>query len=144
MTNVDGVALCYSCRMSQPVKLSDGLVLDARVAGAATERSIAGQVEFWARLGKGVEGLLKGKQMMVLGREVSVESIRERLEDADTPEGRQRVKDYLTSEPYPHFFAHPEEKDLLIREEANGKRTTGRFVNREFVAVKRTRKTAAA
>jgi hypothetical protein len=29
--------------MSQPVKLSDALVLDARLAGAALERSIAGQ-----------------------------------------------------------------------------------------------------
>ncbi|PIX46733.1 MAG: hypothetical protein COZ06_16555 [Armatimonadetes bacterium CG_4_10_14_3_um_filter_66_18] len=31
--------------MSQPVKLSDTLVLDARVAGEAFQRSIAGQVE---------------------------------------------------------------------------------------------------
>ena len=37
--------------MSQPVKLSESLVLDARLAGDAVERSIAGQVEFWARLG---------------------------------------------------------------------------------------------
>ncbi len=37
--------------MSQPVKLTDALVLDARIAGEVVERSIAGQVEFWARLG---------------------------------------------------------------------------------------------
>ena len=46
------VALCYPQAMSQPVKLSDSLVLDARLAGEAVERSIAGQVEFWARLGR--------------------------------------------------------------------------------------------
>jgi hypothetical protein len=38
--------------MSQPVKLSDALVLDARLAGEVQERSIAGQVEFWAKLGR--------------------------------------------------------------------------------------------
>jgi hypothetical protein len=130
--------------MSQPVKLSDGLVLDARIAGAAMERSIAGQVEFWARLGKAVEGLLKGQQMMTLGQELSIDTLRERLEGTDTPEGRQRVKDYLASEPYPHYFAHPEEKDLVIREDENGRRVAGRFVNREFVVVKRGGKTTAA
>lgn len=108
------------------------------------ERSIAGQVEFWARIGKAVEGLLKGQQMAVLGREASADSIRERLEGADTPEGRKQVKEFLANEPYPHYSAHPEEKDLLIREDANGKKTAGRFVNRQFVPVKRIRKTAAA
>ena len=48
----DSVAICYPTTMSQPVKLSDALVLDARLAGEAVERSIAGQVEFWARLGR--------------------------------------------------------------------------------------------
>ena len=32
--------------MSQPVKLSDSLVFDARMAGDLLERSIAGQIEF--------------------------------------------------------------------------------------------------
>ncbi len=41
------VAICYRTRMSQPVKLSDALVLDARITGKLVERSIAGQVEFW-------------------------------------------------------------------------------------------------
>jgi len=35
--------------VSQPVELSDQLVLDARLAGQATERSIAGQVAFLQR-----------------------------------------------------------------------------------------------
>ena len=38
--------------MSQPVKLSDSLVLDARLASEVVERSIAGQIEFWARVGR--------------------------------------------------------------------------------------------
>ncbi len=37
------------------MKLSDALVLDARIAGEVLERSIAGQVEYWAKLGRAVE-----------------------------------------------------------------------------------------
>ena len=39
------------------MKVSDALVLDARLMGEATQRSIAGQIEFWARLGRAVETL---------------------------------------------------------------------------------------
>ena len=101
--------------MGQPVKLSDKLIVEARIAGEAMDRSIAGQVEFWARLGKAVEGLLTGQQMMVLGREPSSQAIVERLDTVDTPEGRKRVKDFLASEPFPHYFAHPGKKGLLGR-----------------------------
>ena len=46
------VAFCYHCSMSQPVKVSDALVLDARLMGEVTQRSIAGQIEFWALVGR--------------------------------------------------------------------------------------------
>jgi len=130
--------------MSQPVKLSDGLVMEARAAGESMERSIAGQVEFWARLGKALEPVLTGQQMRVLGRPASVEAVVERLDSVDSPEGRQRVKDYLASEPYPHYFAHPEKKGLLIREDEGGQRTVGRFIDREFVVAEELPGTSAA
>jgi hypothetical protein len=130
--------------MSQPVKLSDALVMEARIEGEAMERSIAGQVEFWARIGKSVEGLLTGQQMRVIGREASSEAVLKRLDTVDSVEGRQRVKDYLASQPYPHYFAHSDKKGLLIREEEDGQRTVGRFINREFVAVEEDRKVVAA
>jgi hypothetical protein len=126
--------------MSQPVKLSDTLVLEARLTGKAMERSIAGQVEYWARLGKAVESLLTIRQVTALGSE----AVLARLDDVDTPAGRQRVKDYLESGPYPRFTAYPDGGQLLIREDADGKKTVGRFLNREFVPVKRGRKTVAA
>lgn len=50
----------------------------------------------------------------------------------DTPEGRARFRDYLASEPFPHFEAHPEDQTLLVRIEEDGTRTTGRFINRDF------------
>ena len=119
--------------MSQPVKLSDALVLDARIAGEAQERSIAGQVEFWAKLGRSVELMLEGQQVLTLCRTVGATPLADLVDLVDTPAGREMLKTYLDSEPYPHFEAHPSQAGLLVRIEESGERTVGRFVNREFV-----------
>ena len=129
--------------MGQPVKLSDSLVLDARLAGKAVERSIAGQVEFWARLGRSVELLLEGRQVLELCcRNPTARPISACLESVDSPEGRERVADFLESRPFPHYQPHPDRPGLLVRIDANGSRTMGRFVKRHFqpVAVKAKRK----
>jgi len=121
--------------MSQPVKLYDNLVLDARHTGEAAERSIAGQIEFWAKLGRAVEPLLQGVQVMALSRAGAAKPLSSCLDTVDSVEGRRRVVDHLQSLPYPHYepAAMP---GLLIRTSAGGKRTTGRFVNRQFQEVK--------
>ncbi len=129
------VALCYLGGMSQPVKLSDALVLDARLAGKTVERSIAGQVEFWAKIGRAVESLLQGEQVLALCRNAAARPLSACLKSVDSSEGRRRVSDYLHNQPYPHYEPHPEKTGLLIRIEANDKRTVGRFVNREFQPV---------
>lgn len=135
LSKVDSwVAKRYLNLMSQPVKLSDELVLDARVAGAAVERSIAGQVEFWAKLGRAIEPLLQGTQVLALCR--NAKPISECLSDIDSPAGRAQVQAYLQTVPYPHFEAAPGEPGLLIRIDADGTRTKGRFVNRQFEAAK--------
>src|SRR5260370_31570607 len=95
------VALCYHGPMSQPVKLSDAVVLDARLAGEAVERSIAGQVEFWARLGRSVELLLGGQQVLALCRRGGARPLSMCVEPVDSAEGRQRVADLLESGPFP-------------------------------------------
>jgi hypothetical protein len=120
--------------MSQPVKLSDALVLDARIVGKAQERSIAGQVEFWAKLGRSVEMLLEGRQVLALSRGMGATSLAEAINLAGTPRGRRQLGNYLESTPYPHYQAHAEMPGVLVRTEENGTKTIGRFVNREFVA----------
>jgi hypothetical protein len=52
--------------MGRPVKLSDSLVLDARLSGDLTERSIAGQIEFRAGLGRAVEDMLRMRDVLAL------------------------------------------------------------------------------
>lgn len=118
------------------MKLSDALVLDARLAGEIVERSIAGQVEFWARLGKSVDLLLEGQQVLALCQSATARPLSALLDSVDSPEGRKRVTDFLQSQPFPHFEPDPDRPGMLVRIDADGQRTVGRFVNRVFRGVK--------
>jgi len=115
------------------VKVSDALVLDARLMGEATQRSIAGQIEFWARLGRAIETLLRGDQMLALCKAGKAKPLSSCIQTVDSAEGRRRLAEHLKSLPYPHY--EPAPGGLLVRIEANGKRTTGRFVSRKFQPV---------
>ena len=129
--------------MSQPVKLSDALVLDARLAGEVFERSLTGQVEFWARLGRAIEPLLQGTQVLALCRNAAAQPLSVCLESVDSPVGRRRVAEYLDTQPFPHYEPAPDAPGLLVRIEADGQRTLGRFVNRQFQTVKKSLKATA-
>jgi hypothetical protein len=121
--------------MGQPVKLSDELVNDARAVVPFSQRSIAGQIEFWAGLGKSIEPLLRGDRALSLQMAGGERPLSELLAEVDTIKGRKRLEAVLKKRPYPHFkpvAGHPE---LMCRIEANGGETIGRFVGREFIAV---------
>ncbi len=118
------------------MRLSDALVLDARLAGETVQRSIAGQVEFWARLGRALEPLLRGDEVLALCRSGEAQPLSACLESVDSPEGRCRVADVLRNQPYPHYEPTTDGLGLLVRIDADGTRVKGRFVNREFRPVK--------
>ncbi len=121
--------------MSQPVKVSDELILDARLTGEIAERSIAGQIEFWAQLGRAIEPLIRGDCALALRQSGDARPVSEAIARADSKTGRERVRRYLQSRPYPHFESAPEAdgSGLLVRIEEDGTRTLGRLVNREFL-----------
>jgi hypothetical protein len=119
--------------MSQPVKLSDELVLEARTVGKIAERSIAGQVEFWARLGKALEPILRGDRTLALQQAGSAQLFSEIIASVDSAKGRQKVHTYLETQAYPHFEQCPDEPGMLVKINEDGSRTRGRFVNRKFV-----------
>src|SRR5882672_2359433 len=118
--------------MSQPVKVSDELLLDARLAGEAAERSIAGQIEYWARLGRAVELHLRAAEAIRLKRAGEVCSLSELMATVGTPSGRKRLASALRARPFPHFEPAPGKRRLLVRIEENGVRTLGRFVDGTF------------
>ena len=121
--------------MGQPVKLADDLILDARMVGKIGHRSIAGQIEFWARLGEALEPLLQGIQAMALLRAHSAKPLSACLESVDSLTGRRRVAEYLKSQPFPHYEPVPNRLGLLTRIEADGTRVVGRFIQRRFTAI---------
>ena len=118
--------------MSQPISLSDELVGDARRSAEVAQRSIEGQIELWAHLGRAIEPLLDGARALALWQAGAVRPLSECLASVDSDEGRRRVRAYLDSQPFPHYEAVPEAPDLLIRTDADGTRTVGRFVGRTF------------
>ena len=122
--------------MNHPVKLSETLVLDARLTGQTVRRSIAGQIEFWAKIGRALEPILRGDYVMALCRSGNVKPLSACLTTVDSPAGRQRVVEHLNSRPFPHYEAAPATPGMLVRIGANGKRTVGRFVNRQFQPLK--------
>ena len=74
--------------------------------------------------------------MLALCRSGNVKPLSACLESVDSPAGRQRVFEHLKTRPYPHYETAAESPGALVRIEADGTRTVGRFVNREFQPVK--------
>ena len=120
--------------MSQPVKLTDALVLDARLTGEVAGRSIAGQIEFWAQLGRAVEPLLRGDRALALRKFGDTQTLADVIESVDLAAGRARVAEHLEEVPFPHFQAAEGRPGFLVKIDEDGTRTVGRFVNREFIA----------
>jgi hypothetical protein len=117
------------------VKLSESLVLDARLTDEVAERSIAGQIEFWAGLGRAVESLLRGDRVLALKKRGQAAPLSDCLKSVNTSAGQSRLSAVLAARPFPHF--EPAAKaGLLVKIDEDGTRTTGRFVNREFRPVK--------
>ncbi len=117
--------------MGQPVKLSESLVLDARLTGEVAERSIAGQIEFWAGLGRSVESLLRADKALALKKRGEAMPLSACLKSVNSRAGQARLSAVLAARPFPHFetAATP---GMLVKIDQDGTRTTGRFVNREF------------
>ena len=116
--------------MSETVELSEQLVAEARKTAELAQCSPAEQIEAWARLGRILAPVLSLDPSNHEPRLLS-----EAMATVDTDEGRQRVKTYLESRAFPHFEAVPGSSDLIIRIDQDGTRTTGRFENRQFIAV---------
>jgi hypothetical protein len=120
--------------MSQPVKISDELLLDARLTAEIAQRSIAGQIEFWAQLGRAIEPLLEGSRALALRRAGAAVPLSECLASIDSDAGHRRVVEYLESQPFPHYQPIPSSPGFVVRIDGDGTRTVGRFVGREFLA----------
>jgi ParD-like antitoxin of type II bacterial toxin-antitoxin system len=140
------VAFCYrggslelEVPMPQPVKLPDALIGEARDAARREHRSLAGQIEHWAELGRALEADLRGGEL------------RAALDRADRPvagasDGVRVAAVFVNAlsdasrDAFARELAHrtiygsdPAFPGWLVRFEPDGTCTPGRLVNREFV-----------
>ncbi len=122
--------------MGQPVKLSDTLILDARLSAGLTERSIAGQIEFWARLGRAIEPLLHLDQVLALKKSGQARPLADCLKAVGTPAGRKQLNKALAAKPFPHYEPAPDRPGYVVQIAKDGSRVVGRFVNRKFTATR--------
>ena len=123
--------------MPQPVKISDALLLDARKAGEIMHRSINGQIEYWAQLGRSIERLLNGQEIHRLRAAAPPPKLSEIMATVGEASGRARLQAVLDVKPFPHFRAVPGDRRLMERIDEDGTRTIGEFVDRKFVAIKK-------
>jgi len=121
--------------MGQPVKLSDDLVAEARAVVPWSERSIAGQIEYWAALGRAVDSLLYADQVISLRKAGATRRLSDCIADVVSATPQQRLDTVLEQCPFPRFRSVPGQPELLRRIEADGTESIGRFVGGKFLTI---------
>lgn len=129
--------------MGMPVKLSDELVLAARMEAEATDRTITSQIEHWAKLGRAAEAQLSYGEVVQLklgavpgtaGKQPARVAALSRLESVARGEtGRDSVLAALRAQGRPIYEAAPDQPGFVVRVDPDGARTVGRFEGRQFV-----------
>lgn len=130
--------------MPQPVKLSDALIDAARAAAGDADRSLAGQIEHWARLGRSVEGALTTNDAGKIKR--AGKKLEHAIPDAELRERvLQSLRLAVSTSGHPHlgtmlghshrvrYGTDPALPGCIVRVDAEGRRTLGKLVNRRFV-----------
>jgi len=120
--------------MGQPIKISDDLALAAREEADVCERSIASQVEHWARIGRAVELVLGHGQIVALKRRAALPEFEDAMREATSEAGQRKALRHLAKLGTARFGIDPDRPGFVIRIDPDGRRTRGRFVNRQFVA----------
>jgi hypothetical protein len=130
--------------MPQPVKLSDALIDAARAESARADRSLAGQIEHWAQLGRMIEpSLTSAKTQALKHAEIPLmaalppaeegRALLEALTAALTSDAsRSRVTRGFAGRV--RYGTDPDRPGIVIRLEPDGTRTVGRLINGRFEA----------
>jgi hypothetical protein len=131
--------------MGSPVKVADELIEEAKRTAALANRSIAKQIEHWARIGRAVELLATTDDVMSIkaqladpgdsARTAAARAALERLVRAladrtDREAARKRI--FSTGKPV--YEAVPSRPDLVSEVRPDGGKKRGRLVEGNFVA----------
>jgi len=111
--------------MTQTVELPDELVREARRRGELASLSPEEQIVLWVELGRSLDKAVREDG------NGSSQTLAESLAEVGTPAGRERLRQFLASEPFPHY-QQADQPGNLVKIDEDGTRTVGRFVGREF------------
>ena len=128
---------------STAIKVSSSLATEARTAATDADRSLTGQIEHWARLGKAMEPLFTAPTIAALkksGGDLSaIEDEKERTRVLEVMEEfhrtpREIVRRQLGLVDKPIIEPDPGKPDRFIRIHPDGSRERGVIQGRKFVA----------
>lgn len=119
--------------MGLPIKISEALALAARTEAGVFERSIASQVEHWAQIGRAVEQVLGHGQIAALKRQAGMPEFSDAMRKASSEAGQRRALEHIRKLGGPRYSLDPAGRGAILRIDADGSRTRGRFVRRRFV-----------
>lgn len=130
--------------MGSPMRLNSDLIEAAKMEGMVQKRSIPMQIEYWAELGRAVEGIIDLKDVFAVMQGVKTIRLESAFSAPIDPsdvfndlEKNSRSKDVsskLTAAPF-YYEASRSRPGLLDRVNVKtGERQTGHFENGEFRA----------
>jgi len=96
------------------------------------ERTPTAQIEFWAKLGRVMEGVMSHAGVVALKQVAKVNKLDELLNLSTSPEGKQRAFAEIRRHKGPTYSSDGKEAGVIIETAADGTQRRGRFVNRRF------------
>ena len=124
------------------IKVSADFAESVRGAADAADRSLTGQIEHWAKIGRATEAVLPAPVAAALKRcagdltAIEDESVRRRVLEAleavrTMPPGE--IRKLIGLDKVPAFESDPQNPDGIVRVSPDGTRTRGTMNGREFV-----------
>lgn len=137
---LDSVAKCYKLpSMSTiPLRIDTDLVNVARESAALMERTPTAQIEFWAKIGRVIEGVITHDALVAVKEVSKVKPLDELLAMASTPKGKQRALAVIRSHKGPTYSADTLVPGLIVETQPDGSKRRGRFANRRFLPLSET------
>jgi hypothetical protein len=118
-----------------PLRIDTDLVNIARESAALMDRTPTAQIEFWAKLGRVMEGVLTHDAIVTVKEASRVKKLDELLNMVSTPEGKTRALAEIRRHKGPTYSVEPGAPGVIIESLPDGSKRRGRFVNRRFTAL---------
>jgi len=128
--------------MASPVRLNEELMRDAEMESRLNKRSLPKQIEYWAELGKKLEGIIKPDEIIAINQGLaklevtSTDTVPIDTDEVfaslsmDRRDGSLSKRVTSSNISYEISDANP---GLLLQIDQSGNRRLGRFVNGEFI-----------